>query len=46
MELKEAIVQTIQRLEGTYSIVIISTLDPETIFCVKNSGTMVIGFSD
>lgn len=33
-------------LEGAYSFVIISILDPEAMYIVKNSGTMVIGFPD
>lgn len=33
-------------IEGTYAIVIISVLEPDQIFAVKNSGTMVIGVSE
>jgi len=31
-------------LEGAYSFIVISTLDPEAMYIVKNTGTMVIGF--
>ena len=41
----EAIEKTVQRLEGAYSFVLISTLEPEAMFIVKNTGTMVIGVS-
>jgi len=33
-------------LEGAYSFLLISTLDPEAMFIVKNTGTMVIGFPE
>jgi hypothetical protein len=33
-------------LEGAYSFVLISILDPEAMFVVKNTGTMVIGFPE
>tara|TARA_B110000285_G_scaffold230307_1_gene296681 strand:- start:1157 stop:2308 length:1152 start_codon:yes stop_codon:yes gene_type:complete len=33
-------------LEGAYSFVLISILDPEAMFIVKNTGTMVIGFPE
>lgn len=30
-------------MEGAYSFVLISILDPESMYIVKNTGTMVIG---
>ena len=35
-----------QVLEGAYSFVLISILEPESLFIFKNTGTMVIGVSD
>jgi len=43
---KEAIAATVERLEGAYSFVIFSTLDPESLYAIKNSGTMVIGICE
>ena len=43
--LSEAIEKTVQVLEGAYSFVLISTLEPEAMYIVKNTGTMVIGVS-
>ena len=45
-ELREAISSAVKILEGAYSFVIISILDPEAMYIVKNSGTMVIGFPE
>lgn len=45
LPLMEAIEKTVQRLEGAYSFVLISTLEPDAMFIVKNTGTMVIGVS-
>jgi len=42
-ELFEAIQKTVEILEGAYSFVLISILDPDAMFIVKNTGTMVIG---
>ena len=44
--LTEAIKSAVKVLEGAYSFVIISILDPEAMYIVKNTGTMVIGFPD
>jgi len=45
LPLMEAIEKTVQRLDGAYSFVLISTLEPDAMFIVKNTGTMVIGVS-
>jgi glucosamine 6-phosphate synthetase-like amidotransferase/phosphosugar isomerase protein len=42
----EAIKSAVKILEGAYSFVMISILDPEAMCIVKNTGTMVIGFSE
>lgn len=33
-------------MEGAYSFVLISILEPENMYVFKNTGTMVIGVSD
>ena len=35
-----------EKLEGAYSFVLISILEPDTMYVFKNTGTMVIGVSD
>lgn len=42
----DAIKSAVKILEGAYSFVMISILDPEAMYIVKNTGTMVIGFSE
>ena len=42
-ELFEAITKCVEILEGAYSFVLISILEPNSMFIVKNTGTMVIG---
>jgi len=42
-ELFEAINKCVEILEGAYSFVLISILEPNSMFIVKNTGTMVIG---
>jgi glucosamine--fructose-6-phosphate aminotransferase (isomerizing) len=42
----DAIKKSVEILEGAYSFVLISILDPEAMFIVKNTGTMVIGFPE
>ena len=44
--LQEAIVAATSRLEGAYSFVLISILEPDSMYVFKNTGTMVIGVSD
>ena len=41
----ESISKCVENLEGAYSFVLISVLDPEALYIVKNTGTMVIGVS-
>jgi glucosamine 6-phosphate synthetase-like amidotransferase/phosphosugar isomerase protein len=36
----------VEVLEGAYSFLLISILDPDAMFVVKNTGTMVIGFPE
>jgi len=44
MSLFDAIKKSVEVLEGAYSFLLISILDPEAMYVVKNTGTMVIGF--
>ena len=44
--LQESINRATERLEGAYSFVLISILEPENMYVFKNTGTMVIGVSD
>jgi glucosamine 6-phosphate synthetase-like amidotransferase/phosphosugar isomerase protein len=46
LSLFESIKKSVEVLEGAYSFLLISTLDPEAMFIVKNTGTMVIGFPE
>lgn len=45
-ELLESIQRATERLEGAYSFVLISILEPDNMYVFKNTGTMVIGVSD
>jgi len=42
----DAIKSAVEVLEGAYSFVLISILDPDAMYIVKNTGTMVIGFPE
>lgn len=42
----DSIKKAVAILEGAYSFVLISILDPEAMYIVKNTGTMVIGFPE
>lgn len=42
----DAIKSVVRVLEGAYSFLLISTLDPEAMYVVKNTGTMVIGIPE
>ena len=44
--LSAAIASATSRLEGAYSFVLISILEPENMYIFKNTGTIVIGVSD
>ena len=44
--LLESITRATERLEGAYSFVLISILEPNNMYVFKNTGTMVIGVSD
>ena len=42
----QALESAVGILEGAYSFVVISVVDPDAMFIVKNTGTMVIGFPE
>ena len=46
ISLFEAITAATEVLEGAYSFVLISILEPENMYVFKNTGTMVIGIAD
>ncbi len=41
--LAQSIEKCVDKLEGAYSFVLISILEPDAMYIVKNTGTMVIG---
>lgn len=43
LPLSESIEKCVEKLEGAYSFVLISILEPDAMYIVKNTGTMVIG---
>lgn len=43
MSLSDSISKCVEILEGAYSFVLISILEPDAMYIVKNTGTMVIG---
>ena len=45
MSLFEAITKCISVLEGAYTFVLISILEPDAMYIIKNTGTVVIGVS-
>ena len=44
LSLFDAIKKAVEVLEGAYSFLLISVLDPEAMYVVKNTGTVIIGF--
>ena len=46
LSLEEAIIKTVEKIEGTYGICVISTLEPDKIFCAKKDSPLVIGIND
>jgi len=45
MELKDAIIHAVRRLEGTFAICVLSSLDPDKIYCAKRDSPLVIGIN-
>jgi glucosamine--fructose-6-phosphate aminotransferase (isomerizing) len=46
IELGEAILKSLRRLEGSYALAILSPSDPSRIFCARNESPLVLGVSD
>ena len=45
LTLFEAISKCVSILEGAYTFVLISILEPDAMYIIKNTGTVVIGVS-
>jgi glucosamine--fructose-6-phosphate aminotransferase (isomerizing) len=45
LSMKEALMRVAQRIEGTYAICVISTKEPDKIFCLKKDSPLVIGIN-
>ncbi len=45
MDLKDAIIQTIRKLEGTFAICVLSSLEPDKIYCAKRDSPLVLGIN-
>ncbi len=43
--LKDAIIQAVKRLEGTFAICVVSSLEPDRIYCAKRDSPLVIGIN-
>jgi glucosamine--fructose-6-phosphate aminotransferase (isomerizing) len=41
--LTEAVLETVKRLEGSYAIAVISTIEPDKIVCARNESPLVVG---
>jgi len=46
IELGEAILKSLKRLEGSYALAILSPSEPEKIFCARHESPLVLGVSD
>jgi len=41
--LADAVLETVKRLEGSYAIAVISTIEPDKIVCARNESPIVVG---
>jgi len=46
MGLVEAVREAVKRLEGSYAIAVISTVEPDKIVCARNESPLVLGISE
>jgi glucosamine--fructose-6-phosphate aminotransferase (isomerizing) len=46
IELGEAVLKSLRRLEGSYAIAMVSSADPERIYCARNESPLVLGLSE
>ncbi len=44
--LQGAILRVLRRLKGSYAVVVLSTNDPDKLYCARNESPLVIGVSD
>ncbi len=44
--LQGAMLRVLRRLKGSYAIVVLSTYEPDKIYCARNESPLVIGISD
>ncbi len=45
-DLEKAFLSSIQQIEGSFSIVMLSSHDPEHLYCVKNESPLLLGLGD
>ncbi|MBP3389359.1 MAG: glutamine--fructose-6-phosphate transaminase (isomerizing) [Clostridia bacterium] len=45
-DLKEAVLQTVARLEGSYALGILCTEEPGTLFAVRNASPLIVGLAE
>jgi glucosamine--fructose-6-phosphate aminotransferase (isomerizing) len=43
MSLEKAVLEAVRRLEGSYAIAVVSTVEPDKIICARNESPLVIG---
>ncbi|MGA3191042.1 MAG: glutamine--fructose-6-phosphate transaminase (isomerizing) [Candidatus Bathyarchaeia archaeon] len=46
LSLAEAVLETVKKLQGSYSIAVISSNEPDKIVCVRNESPLVIGVNE
>ncbi len=46
LSLADAVLDAIERLEGSYALAVISTKEPDKIICARNESPLVLGISD
>jgi glucosamine--fructose-6-phosphate aminotransferase (isomerizing) len=45
-DLEDAVIRTGRRLQGSYAIAVISTVEPDKIVCARNESPLVLGIAD
>ncbi len=45
-DMLEALKAAVHRIEGSYALCVVTTYDPERIYCAKNAAPLVLGHSD
>lgn len=46
LSLKDALIHTAEKIQGTYAICVISVLEPDRIYCIKKDSPLVIGINN